>query len=161
MQITASTVSLTVGDLTAPERFFTTHPGYAEQAAADAFASPARQFVEAGHPGHRMTGWAGAVPDDLADALAMAMNAMNDMPIEDRHHGYAAWDAHRVPAMAKVIADRGHTLPAIAAVHQDGTMAGTGVGRPDPDPAAEHRPPVSRHGPSRTALRRRLFRSRR
>ncbi|MEU4538700.1 VOC family protein [Streptosporangium sp. NPDC023825] len=42
MQITASTVSLTVDDLAASQRFFTTHLGYVEQAAADGFASLSR-----------------------------------------------------------------------------------------------------------------------
>lgn len=43
MQITASTVSLTVADVTASQRFFTTHLGYAVQAAADGFASLTRE----------------------------------------------------------------------------------------------------------------------
>ncbi|MFC1231508.1 MULTISPECIES: VOC family protein [Streptomyces] len=43
MQITASTVSLTVDDVAASQQFFTTHLGYTEQAAADGFASLTRQ----------------------------------------------------------------------------------------------------------------------
>lgn len=42
LQITASTVSLTVDDVAASQRFFTTHLGYVEQAAAEGFASLAR-----------------------------------------------------------------------------------------------------------------------
>jgi uncharacterized glyoxalase superfamily protein PhnB len=42
LQITASTVSLTVDDVAASQRFFTTHLGYTEQAAADGFASLSR-----------------------------------------------------------------------------------------------------------------------
>lgn len=42
MQITASTVSLTVDDVPASQRFFTTHLGYTEQAAAEGFASLSR-----------------------------------------------------------------------------------------------------------------------
>ncbi|MFD3837975.1 VOC family protein [Streptomyces sp. NPDC058642] len=42
MQITASTVSLTVDDVAASQQFFTAHLGYVEQAAADGFASLAR-----------------------------------------------------------------------------------------------------------------------
>ncbi|AJC60439.1 VOC family protein [Streptomyces sp. 769] len=45
MQITASTVSLTVDDVAASQRFFTTHLGYAEQAAAEGFASLSRDDV--------------------------------------------------------------------------------------------------------------------
>ncbi|MEU8527363.1 MULTISPECIES: VOC family protein [Streptomyces] len=42
MQITASTVSLTVDDVAASRQFFTTHLGYTEQAAAEGFASLSR-----------------------------------------------------------------------------------------------------------------------
>ncbi len=42
MQITASTVSLTVDDVAASQRFFTAHLGYTEQAAAEGFASLSR-----------------------------------------------------------------------------------------------------------------------
>ncbi|WP_199545911.1 VOC family protein [Streptomyces sp. N35] len=42
MQITASTVSLTVDDVAASQRFFTEHLGYSEQAAAEGFASLTR-----------------------------------------------------------------------------------------------------------------------
>lgn len=42
MHITASTVSLTVDDVAASQRFFTTHLGYVEQAAAEGFASLSR-----------------------------------------------------------------------------------------------------------------------
>ncbi|MEU7429221.1 hypothetical protein [Streptomyces sp. NPDC040750] len=43
MQIAASTVSLTVDDVVASKRFFTTHLGYVEQAAAgEGFASLSR-----------------------------------------------------------------------------------------------------------------------
>ncbi|MFD7860727.1 VOC family protein [Streptomyces sp. NPDC059783] len=43
MQITASTVSLTVDDIAASRRFFTAHLGYAEQAAAEGFALLSRE----------------------------------------------------------------------------------------------------------------------
>ncbi|AQA20755.1 glyoxalase/Bleomycin resistance /Dioxygenase superfamily protein [Rhodococcus sp. MTM3W5.2] len=39
MQVTASTISLTVDDVAASSTFFVTHLGYREQAAADGFAS--------------------------------------------------------------------------------------------------------------------------
>ncbi|MFB4320510.1 VOC family protein [Actinomadura sp. 21ATH] len=42
MQFTASTVSLTVDDVTASQEFFTTHLGYTLQQAADGFASLTR-----------------------------------------------------------------------------------------------------------------------
>jgi uncharacterized glyoxalase superfamily protein PhnB len=42
VQITASTVSLTVDDVAASKEFFATHLGFAQTAAADGFASLAR-----------------------------------------------------------------------------------------------------------------------
>ncbi|ORT58080.1 VOC family protein [Streptomyces sp. CB03238] len=43
MQISASTLSLTVDDVAASHAFFTTHLGYQEVAAADGFASLTRE----------------------------------------------------------------------------------------------------------------------
>ncbi|MFI8517602.1 GNAT family N-acetyltransferase [Streptomyces sp. NPDC085481] len=80
--------------------------------------------ADAEHPGYRLTGWTGTVPDGLADAFAAAKNAMNDMPMGDLDYGSIAWDADRVRAMAKVVAERGDTLLTLAALHDDGTMAG-------------------------------------
>ncbi|MEU7729405.1 GNAT family N-acetyltransferase [Streptomyces sp. NPDC040724] len=74
--------------------------------------------------GYRPAHWTGTVPDALADAFASAKNAMNDMPVGDLDYGSITWNADRVRAMAKVIADRGDTLLTTAAVHDDGTMAG-------------------------------------
>ncbi|MEU6987964.1 GNAT family N-acetyltransferase [Streptomyces sp. NPDC046324] len=82
------------------------------------------QVADAAHSGYRLTGWTGTVPDDLATAFAAAKNAMNDMPVGDLDYGSVAWDADRVRAMAAVVADRGDTLLTVAAVHDDGTMAG-------------------------------------
>ncbi|MEU7038405.1 GNAT family N-acetyltransferase [Streptomyces sp. NPDC046237] len=82
------------------------------------------RVADAEHPGYRLTGWTGTVPDDLAAAFAAAKNAMNDMPVGDLDYGSVAWDADRVRAMAAVVADRGDTLLTVAAVHDDGTMAG-------------------------------------
>ncbi|MGW7056181.1 GNAT family N-acetyltransferase [Streptomyces sp. NPDC054887] len=74
--------------------------------------------------GYRPVSWTGTVPDEFADAFASAKTAMNDMPVGDMDYGSVAWDADRVRAMAKVIDDRGDTLLTLAAVHDDGTMAG-------------------------------------
>ncbi|GAA3398818.1 GNAT family N-acetyltransferase [Streptomyces roseoviridis] len=82
------------------------------------------RIAEAAHPGYRLTGWTGTVPDGLATAFAAAKNAMNDMPVGDLDYGRVAWDAERVRAMAAVVAERGDTLLTVAAVHDDGTMAG-------------------------------------
>ncbi|MDV5143943.1 GNAT family N-acetyltransferase [Streptomyces sp. SBC-4] len=82
------------------------------------------RIADAEHIGYRLTGWTGTVPDGLAAAFAAAKNAMNDMPVGDLDYGSVAWDAERVRAMAAVVADRGDTLLTVAAVHDDGTMAG-------------------------------------
>ncbi|WP_404962600.1 GNAT family N-acetyltransferase [Streptomyces sp. 147326] len=82
------------------------------------------QTAETAPPGYRPAHWTGTVPDHLADAFASAKNAMNDMPVGGLDYGSVAWDADRVRAMAKVIAERGDTLLTIAAVHDDGTLAG-------------------------------------
>ncbi|MFE6840475.1 GNAT family N-acetyltransferase [Streptomyces sp. NPDC057705] len=82
------------------------------------------QIADTAPAGYRPAHWTGTVPDELADAFASAKNAMNDMPVGDLDYGSVAWDADRVRAMAKVIADRGDTLLTTAAVHDDGTMAG-------------------------------------
>ncbi|WNF29307.1 GNAT family N-acetyltransferase [Streptomyces sp. C11-1] len=82
------------------------------------------RIAGAEHPGYRLNGWTGTVPDDLAEAFADAKNAMNDMPVGDLDYGRVEWDADRVRAMAEVVAGRGDTLLTIAAVYGDGTMAG-------------------------------------
>jgi GNAT superfamily N-acetyltransferase len=69
--------------------------------------------------GYRLASWVGAVADDLADAFAAAKNAMNDMPTGDMDYGEQRWDADRVHAMARVLADRGDTLLTVAALHGD------------------------------------------
>ncbi|MEU1039750.1 GNAT family N-acetyltransferase [Streptomyces sp. NPDC005907] len=82
------------------------------------------KVTEAEHPGYRLTGWTGTVPDNLAAAFATAKNAMNDMPVGDLDYGTENWDADRVRAMAQVLADRGDILLTLAAVHDDGAVAG-------------------------------------
>ncbi|MEU9716832.1 GNAT family N-acetyltransferase [Streptomyces sp. NPDC047976] len=76
------------------------------------------------HPGYRLTGWTGVVPDELAAPFAAAKNAMNDMPMGDVDYGRVDWDADQVREMGRVVARRGDTLLTLAAVHADGTMAG-------------------------------------
>ncbi|MFI8391873.1 hypothetical protein [Streptomyces sp. NPDC085540] len=81
------------------------------------------RIADAEHPDHRLTGWTGTVPDELADAFATAKNAMNDMPTGDLDYGNVAWDAERVRAMAEVVRDRGDVLLTTAALGA-GEMAG-------------------------------------
>ncbi|WP_433890804.1 GNAT family N-acetyltransferase [Streptomyces sp. CA-111067] len=91
---------------------------------AETDAARISALSDAGHPGYRLAGWTGTVPDDLADAFAKAKNAMNDMPVGDLDYGSVDWDADRVRTMAQVVDRRGDTLLTLAAVHFDGTMAG-------------------------------------
>ncbi|BCM69078.1 MULTISPECIES: VOC family protein [Streptomyces] len=64
MQITASTVSLTVDDVAASRSFFTTHLGYEERMAADGFSSLSR-------------------PDAAAD-IVLLRRGMEILPSEQR-----------------------------------------------------------------------------
>lgn len=73
--------------------------------------------------GYRLESWEGTVPDDLAGTFATAKNAMNDMPTGEMSYGEQRWDADRVRAMARVLADRGDTLLTVAALDGD-VMAG-------------------------------------
>ncbi|WP_432136223.1 GNAT family N-acetyltransferase [Streptomyces sp. bgisy154] len=82
------------------------------------------ELADAERPGYRLAGWTGTVPDVLADAFAAAKNAMNDMPVGDLDYGTSQWDADRVRSMAEVVSGRGDTLLTVAAVHEDGSMAG-------------------------------------
>ncbi|MCP3754659.1 GNAT family N-acetyltransferase [Streptomyces sp. TBY4] len=82
------------------------------------------RIADAEHPGYRLTGWTGTIPDGLATAFAAAKSAMNDMPMGDVDFGSVAWDTDRVRAMARVVADRGDTLLTVAAVHDSGSLAG-------------------------------------
>lgn len=81
-------------------------------------------LVNVPHPGYRLAAWEGVVPDDLAESLAQAHNAMNDMPVGDSGRGPLSWDAERVRAVAKAVAKRGSTLHTVAAIADDGSIAG-------------------------------------
>ena len=74
--------------------------------------------------GYRPVHWTGVVPDELADAFAVAKASMEDMPTGGLDYGEVRWDAERVRAMARVVADRGDLLLTTAAVSDDGLVAG-------------------------------------
>ncbi|MFF4985421.1 VOC family protein [Streptomyces sp. NPDC001046] len=65
MQITASTVSLTVDDVAASRSFFTTHLGYEERMAADGFSSLSRS--------------------DAAADIVLLRRGMEVLPSDQRH----------------------------------------------------------------------------
>ncbi|MFI5754402.1 GNAT family N-acetyltransferase [Streptomyces sp. NPDC051569] len=60
--------------------------------------------------GLRYAGWSGVVPDELADTLARAHDAMDEAPRGDLDERAPRWDAERVRAVARLIEDRGGVL---------------------------------------------------
>ncbi|MFB4319307.1 GNAT family N-acetyltransferase [Actinomadura sp. 21ATH] len=77
------------------------------------------ELVAAGPAGYGLVRWRGAVPDEYADALARAKDAMADLA---EYEGLP-WDAARVREMAEMVAKRGDDLYTVAAV-QGTTVAG-------------------------------------
>lgn len=87
---------------------------------ASAAHPPAPQLPE----GYAYRGWAGVVPDALADAFAQAHNAMADAPAGDTDEQAPSWDADRIRAAAQVVVDRGGVLLSSAVLHTaDGSVA--------------------------------------
>ncbi|MEU9205381.1 GNAT family N-acetyltransferase [Streptomyces sp. NPDC048332] len=77
------------------------------------------------HPGYRLESWDGTVPEPLAHTFAASRRAMDDMPMDDTDYGTMSWDADRVRAVARAVADRGDLLHTVAAVDEsDGSIAG-------------------------------------
>ncbi|MEU6854630.1 GNAT family N-acetyltransferase [Actinacidiphila alni] len=77
------------------------------------------------HPGYRLTGWPGVVPDALAESFARARQGMDDMPTGEMDFGEVRWDVARVREIAEVVARRGEQLLTVAAVaERDGAVAG-------------------------------------
>ncbi|WP_138895884.1 GNAT family N-acetyltransferase [Streptomyces chryseus] len=66
--------------------------------------------------GYTFAAWEGVVPDHLADASALAHNAMEDAPSGDMDEAPPVWDAEKVRAAAQVIHDRGGLILTVAAV---------------------------------------------
>jgi GNAT superfamily N-acetyltransferase len=76
-------------------------------------------------PGYRLVEWTGVVPDELAATFAASRRAMDDMPMDDADFGVETWDADRVRAVARIVADRGDVLETVAVVAgPDGPIAG-------------------------------------
>ncbi|MFC6886013.1 MULTISPECIES: GNAT family N-acetyltransferase [Actinomadura] len=69
-------------------------------------------LVAAGPPGYGLVRWRGVVPDEHADALARAKDAMADLA---EYEG-TPWDAHRVRETAEMVAKRGDDLYTVAAL---------------------------------------------
>ncbi|WP_019633446.1 GNAT family N-acetyltransferase [Actinomadura atramentaria] len=76
-------------------------------------------LLAAAPAGYTLMRWRGTVPDEHAEALARAKDAMADLV---EYEG-APWDADRVRETAELVAKRGDELYTIAALH-DGGIAG-------------------------------------
>jgi GNAT superfamily N-acetyltransferase len=94
---------------------------YARLALADADVTAA---LAEPHPGYRLVTWEGTVPDELAETFVAARRAMDDMPMDEADVGVETWDVDRVRAIAAAVAGRGDILCTVAAIDDDGTMAG-------------------------------------
>ncbi|MEW2547790.1 GNAT family N-acetyltransferase [Streptomyces sp. NPDC047002] len=92
-------------------------------ALTDADPAALAAAVERPHPGYRLESWAGTVPDRFAESFAQARRAMDDMPTGDGTVP-AVWDAGRVRAAARAVADRGDLLHTVVAFDTaDGSVA--------------------------------------
>ena len=78
-------------------------------------------------PGYRLRSWTGVVPDELADSLAAAKQAIADMPLGSLDFGTFDWDAPAVRAAAEEVLRGGDQLLTVAAVSEaDGGIAAFG-----------------------------------
>lgn len=74
--------------------------------------------------GYRFTHWTGVVPDEHAEAFAVAHGAMADSPMGDVDEKPFHWDADRIRAAQSTIVERGGVMVTVVAVAPDGTHAG-------------------------------------
>lgn len=84
-------------------------------------------------PGYELHCWPGLVPDDWAQAVAVAHGAMEDAPTGELDQRIQTWTAERLHAAHRKILDRGGALTTVAAVTPDGEVAAyTELVLPDP-----------------------------
>ncbi|MCX5405008.1 GNAT family N-acetyltransferase [Streptomyces sp. NBC_00335] len=100
-------------------------------------AAEAAQSARAGSastpPGYELHCWPGLVPDDRAQAVAVAHGAMEDAPMGELDQQIQTWTAERLHAAHRKILDRGGELTTVAAVTPDGEVAAyTELVLPDP-----------------------------
>ncbi|MFI5896281.1 GNAT family N-acetyltransferase [Actinoplanes sp. NPDC051513] len=74
-------------------------------------------------PGYRLIHWVGSTPPELVDTFVRARHAMDDMPMDDADYVPDTWDASRLDAVTKAVADRGEFLCVTAALTTEGEMA--------------------------------------
>ncbi|WP_333770278.1 GNAT family N-acetyltransferase [Streptomyces sp. IBSBF 2435] len=78
------------------------------------------------HPGYRLTAWEGAVPDTLTDGFVAALRALPapSAAVAGLDAGESRWDPATVHETAELAARRGDRLLSVAALHDDGEVAG-------------------------------------
>lgn len=84
-------------------------------------------------PGYELLTWHGLVPEEWAQAAAVAHGAMEDAPMGDVDEQFEAWSAGRLHAAYQLILDRGGEITTVAAVTAQGEVAAyTELVLPDP-----------------------------
>lgn len=96
-------------------------------------AQAAKEGAGAPAPGYELHCWPGLVPDEWAQAAAIAHGAMEDAPMGELDQQIQTWTAERLHAAHRKILDRGGALTTVAAVTPDGEVAAyTELVLPDP-----------------------------
>lgn len=91
-----------------------------DPAQLDAWAEPSPA-----NAGYRLVHWIGGCPDDLADAYATSLGAMDDAPSEDFDHEHPRMSRNRLRAAEESRAQYGMQAHVVAAVTDDGEVAGS------------------------------------
>ncbi|MFF1415703.1 GNAT family N-acetyltransferase [Streptomyces sp. NPDC058289] len=86
-------------------------------------AQAAKEGAESAAPGYELHCWPGLVPDEWAQAVAVAHGAMEDAPMGELDQQIQTWTAERLHAAHRKILDRGGALTTVAAVTPDGEVA--------------------------------------
>ncbi len=79
-----------------------------------------RALAESGPAGYRAVRWRGHAPEVFAAEFAAAKVATAEPPAGEQMN----WDVERVREMAEMVAKRGDDLYTVAALHDDGVIAG-------------------------------------
>lgn len=89
----------------------------------DDIPAPVGKLPDVPHPGYRLTGWEGTAPDTLADGFLDALRAL-PAPAAGLDAADTRWDPAAVHETAELAARRGDRLLTVAALHDDGGVAG-------------------------------------
>lgn len=96
-----------------------------QRLALDDIPGAIRKLPEVPHPGYRLTAWEGAVPDTLTDGFLGALHALPGLPASaGLDPAESRWDPAAVQETADLAARRGDRILTVAALHDDGAVAG-------------------------------------